>query len=81
MGKILCRVQEGDNTDIAKTLLFKDIKSQPYVGGDENLERPSKTIEESSSFEDEGATLHSKLASCQSNSLHVQWSLLTWGCH
>ena len=58
MGKKLCIVQERDNTNIVKTLLFKDIKSQPYVGGDANLEMPNKTIEASSSSEDNGATLH-----------------------
>lgn len=61
-----------------KTLVFEDIESQPYIGDDESSEIESETIEESSLFEDEGKTLHSKEASCPSKLLYEDWVLLVW---
>ena len=37
VGKPLCRVEEGDNTETTKIFVFKDTKSQPFIVGDENL--------------------------------------------
>jgi hypothetical protein len=46
MGKKLRRVQKGSNTTIAKSLLFIDIKSQPYIIGNKFSERVSSPVED-----------------------------------
>ncbi len=48
------KVQEGDNTEIAKPWVFKVIESQAYIGGKESVEIMSETIEESSLSKHEG---------------------------
>lgn len=78
MGKKLRKVQEADNIDIAKSLVFK---SQPYISGDEKLEIVGETIVRSSLYEEEGDTLHLEQASCPSKSLYVEWVILAHGCH
>ena len=63
MEKMLSRIEEGKNTETMKALVYNDIRSSPYVIGDETLGKVSEIVEVTLSSKDKGDTQISKHAS------------------